>query len=66
MDEDRPKYMCLTILQDVSFKHNTTINTSTTMSPYQIMHGEAPGHLSVKTSPMVTVEGCIDPDDVTD
>ena len=52
-EEDIPKYAWPSILQQVTFMHNATVNTSTKYTPYELMYGTKPKLPSTKCSPEI-------------
>ena len=41
-EEGVPKYAWPSILQQVAFVHNSSVNTSTKYTPYELMYGDKP------------------------
>ena len=52
-EEKLPKYAWPSILQKATFMNNTSVNTSTKFSPYELMYGTPPTLPSIKSSPSV-------------
>ena len=52
-EEKLPKYAWPSILQKATFMNNTSVNTSTKFSPYELMYGTPPTLPSVISSPSV-------------
>ena len=59
-EEGVPKYAWPSILQQVAFVHNSSVNTSTKYTPYELMYGDKPKLPSMKCSPDMDKEEEVD------
>ena len=63
-EEQLPKYAWPSILQKATFMNNTTVNSSTKFSPYELMYGTQAMLPSVKSSPSVGPSEAVDATDL--
>ena len=58
-DRRIPQYNWPGLLQEAAFKANTSMNSSTKHSPYEVMYGDLPSRPSVICTPAVSKEGAL-------